>query len=725
LRKPAFNTFLFLATVIFTGALHAAGLGRLTLNSTLGQPFQAEIDLVAVKSEERLFLAARLASRDTFRLAHVDYSPSLSTFKTSLETRPDGRPYIKVVSTQPVVEPLLNMLIELSWPSGRLLREYAVLLPQAGTDANEAAARSSSSSSDRLPSSPGPVSGPAAMDKMERVPGKPLLETAGESKVQKGASDSISSTKANTFYGPVKRGDTLGGIVRNITLPRGISFNQMLIALKRANADAFLGNNIHQLKAGPILRIPDVREIKAIPRMEADKEVNDQTMEWNRQRSPDVISSIPPAGELKQTVSGKIAVAEADPGAAEPSREVLRLSRGEELPRNGIDISGTGYHAAASFAGTAPRQDELRMMDEDAIARSGSLLEANERIALLEKNISELQRLLELRRLALAELQKQPRATAGAAAANEGSSTEESSTDTAFQSPDEGATHSAASAPSAFSSPTLISIAGASVAEGTVGTGAMPGPDSSLVEIAGSVQAPALSRNKTDIGYLYPERVGSWIEDLTRNIEYLGGALVLLIMGIAGFSMSRRPRKMPFAQDSAGKAVDLAEFPVEDKAAAALRDRKESVEQSSMSSDSMDPMAKKAPDHPEAGSRKAGREQYDTRGVAASNLSRAPHTAQSLTLSPVLAAPASSRVPVHPAAREAYLNISDAPRPGSTAWYRQGKSTPWHEIVNKIDLARAYQEMGDRDAAGQVLEEVMREGDIQQRARAKALLSNL
>jgi pilus assembly protein FimV len=722
-RKPAFRTFLFLTTVMFAGALHAAGLGRLTLNSTLGQPFQAEIDLVAVKSEERLFLAARIASRDTFRLAHVDYSPSLSTFKTSLGTRPDGQPYIKVTSVQPVVEPLLNMLIELSWPSGRLLREYAVLLPQAGTDANEAAARSSSSSSDRLPSSPGPVSGPAAMDKTERAPGKHLPDTGGESKAQKGAPGSAPPTKANTIYGPVKQGDTLGGIVRNITLPRGISFNQMLLALQRANADAFLGNNIHQLKAGPILRIPDVSEIKAIPRMEADKEVNEQTMEWNRRRSPDVISSTPPAGELKQTVSGKIAAAEADPGATEPSREVLRLSRGEELPGNGIDINGTGYHAAASVAGTTPGQDELRMMNEDAIARSGSLLEANERIALLEKNISELQRLLELRRLALVELQKQPRPTAGASAANEGFSTEESSTATAFRSPDEGASYSAAPAP--FSSPTLISIAGASVAEGAVGTGVIPGPDSSLVEIAGSVQASALSRNKPDMAYLYPERVGSWIEDLTRNIEYLGGALVLLIMGLAGFSMSRRPRKMPFAQDNAGKAVDLAESPVEDKAAAAMGDRKESVEQSSMLSDSKDSMAKKAPDHPEAGSRKAGREDYATRGVAASNLSRAPHTAQSLTLSPVLAAPVSSRVPVHPAAREAYPNISDGPLPGSTAWYRQGKSTPWREIVNKIDLARAYQEMGDRDAAGQVLEEVMREGDIQQRARAKALLSNL
>jgi pilus assembly protein FimV len=721
-RKPAFRTFLFLTTVMFAGALHAAGLGRLTVNSALGQPFQAEIDLVAVKIEEWPSLAARLASRDTFRLAHVDYSPSFSAFKTSLETRPDGHPYIKVVSAQPVAEPLLNMLIELSWSSGRLLREYAVLLPHAGTDPNEASA-AGSSSSDRLPSSPGAISGPAAMDKTERGPGKPFPETAGESKVQKGAPGSTPSLKAYTVYGPVKQGDTLEGIVRNIAPPPGTSFNQMLIALQRANADAFLDHNIHQLKAGPILRIPDVSEIKAIPRMEADKEVNDQTMEWNRRRSPDVISSIAPAGELKQTVSGKIAAAEADPEAAEPSREVLRLSRGEELPGNGIDISGTGYHAAASLAGTSPGQNELRMMDEDAIARSGSLLEANERIALLEKNISELQRLLELRRLALAKLQKQPRATAGASAVAEESSTEGPPTATAFQSPDEGASHSAASETSPFSSPRLISIAGASVTEGAAGMGNIAGPDSSLVEIAGP--APVLSRNKPDIAYSHAEHSGSLIEDLTRNIEYLGAAFILLIIGIAGFSISRRPRKMPFARDIAGKAVDPPESQVEDKAVAAKRDRKESVAQSSISSDARVRTAKTVSAHPETGSRKACREQYATGDGATSNLSRVSHAAQSLTLSSVLPAPVSSRVPVHPAARGTHPSLSDASCPGSTAWYRHGKSSPWQEIVNKIDLARAYQEMGDRDAAGQVLHEIMREGDIQQRARAKALLSNL
>ncbi len=69
--------------------------------------------------------------------------------------------------------------------------------------------------------------------------------------------ESDSASKTHTAYGPVKQGDTLVRIAKNIVLPAGASLNQMLVALHRANRDAFFGNNMNQLKTGPILRIPD------------------------------------------------------------------------------------------------------------------------------------------------------------------------------------------------------------------------------------------------------------------------------------------------------------------------------------------------------------------------------------------------------------------------------------------------------------------------------------
>ena len=117
-----------------SGTGWAAGLGRLTPTSALGQPFEAEIELVAVKDEEKPGLTASLAPQQFFRQANIDYLPLLATFRASVEVRSDGQPYVRIVSSQPVTEPLLNLLVELSWPSGRLMREYAIVLAPLGGD---------------------------------------------------------------------------------------------------------------------------------------------------------------------------------------------------------------------------------------------------------------------------------------------------------------------------------------------------------------------------------------------------------------------------------------------------------------------------------------------------------------------------------------------------------------------------------------------------------------
>lgn len=259
-------------------ASHATSLGRLTVNSAQGQPFKAEIDLVAVKKEEKSSLNARLASYDVFRKANVDYSPLLSTFKTTIETRSDGRPYVRIVSPQPVAEPFLNILVELNWPSGRLLREYTALLPLAENDR-------------QLQENAATQATPHTLPKTESNAGKTDWATrqdvasSGQAGVIPGSG---LASRTYKIYGPVKSGDTLSGIAKNIALPRDASFNQMLVALFRANRNAFFGNNMHQLKTGPVLRIPDGSEIATITVAEANQEVRAQTADWRKRRFPDM-----------------------------------------------------------------------------------------------------------------------------------------------------------------------------------------------------------------------------------------------------------------------------------------------------------------------------------------------------------------------------------------------------------------------------------------------------
>ncbi|PTQ80712.1 putative membrane protein [Nitrosospira multiformis] len=252
-------------------ASHAAGLGRLTVNSVQGQPFQAEIDLVTVTTEEKSSLNAHLASHDVFRKVNVDYSPLLSTFRTTIEIHPDGQPYIRIVSPQPVDEPFLNILIELNWASGRLLREYTALLPLAETGALSRENESAQPPSHCYPAD-GKTDPAIAHDSV----------SSGQARLLPGATASNPSYRT---YGPVKPGDTLSGIAKNIALPPEASFNQALVALFHANREAFTDNNMHQLKAGFVLRIPDSSEINMITIGEANQEVRMHTAEWHRKQS--------------------------------------------------------------------------------------------------------------------------------------------------------------------------------------------------------------------------------------------------------------------------------------------------------------------------------------------------------------------------------------------------------------------------------------------------------
>src|SRR5450432_1209082 len=110
----------------------AAGLGKLTVNSALGQILNAEIDLVSLQPGELDSLSARVASPEAFRDARVEYSSSLRLLRFAVDKRASGQPYLKVTSVAPVNEPFIDVLIEVTWPSGRIQREYPILLDPPG-----------------------------------------------------------------------------------------------------------------------------------------------------------------------------------------------------------------------------------------------------------------------------------------------------------------------------------------------------------------------------------------------------------------------------------------------------------------------------------------------------------------------------------------------------------------------------------------------------------------
>src|SRR5258706_6539987 len=261
-------------------AAHAAGLGRLSVLPPLGQLLLAEIELVSLQPGEEEGLPARLASPDAFEQAGIEINAVLNNLRISLERR-DKRPFLRLTTTQPVSEPFLDLLIELQWPSGKLVREYTFLL-----DPPDYRSRQQAIAATPLPpmaEKPAPAieEKPAAA-----VPPPTPAPEATPAPIPAPAAQAEAPAKpaaATTTY-EVKRGDTLGAIARQNLRP-GVTLNQMLIAIFRANEDAFIRGNVNLVRTGKILNIPDADSLGTLDRDEANRLVKEHHEQFNEYRS--------------------------------------------------------------------------------------------------------------------------------------------------------------------------------------------------------------------------------------------------------------------------------------------------------------------------------------------------------------------------------------------------------------------------------------------------------
>jgi pilus assembly protein FimV len=351
---------------------HAAGLGRLTVNSALGEPLRAEVEVTSVQPAEEASLAARLASSDAYRQAGIEYGSSLMSIRVALERR-DGRPVVRLTSTRPINEPFMNVLLELQWSQGRLVREFTFLLDPPGYRERPAAAAA-------------PVPAPAAQEPPSVARASPAPTPPEERPLAAQAPSTPASYE-------IKRGDTLGKIARE-TKPEGVTFHQMLAALYRANGGAFIKNNINLIRTGRILQIPDRAAASAIPAAEANQLVRQHMTDFAEYRAKlgAAVTAAPASTAPSQReTTGRITAKPEAPAASAP-KDQLRLSRADAKP--------------ASPAAQAARED-------DRTASDHALKEAQSRVTDLEKNVADLQKLLEIKNQQLAQLEQK----AGAAPA--------------------------------------------------------------------------------------------------------------------------------------------------------------------------------------------------------------------------------------------------------------------------------------------------------------------
>jgi FimV-like protein len=339
-HRPASNLFqrsalwAALSLSIF-GNAQALTLNRPIVQSKQGEALRAEIDISEITIAEQIELQASIASQEIYKAAKIE--PPMANgqpmdIQVQLLRRDHGWPYLKITSKQPVSGNAVDLLIDIRWATGRLLRDLSVSIDESKTATK-------------------PISMPAVAGSTPPAP------------TQINGSQQIN----------VKRGDTASGLTAGKT-PEGVSLEQMLVALLRNNPDAFVESNVNRMKEGALLTLPTEQEAKAVSRDEARRQIQVQAKDFEAYRS-ELAARAPggavpkvardSSGKLDATVQNNKAKTNQDKlTLAKPSKKDAAVEekivqqreaqdvaqRAAELSRN---IAELGKIAAASVTGTA------------------------------------------------------------------------------------------------------------------------------------------------------------------------------------------------------------------------------------------------------------------------------------------------------------------------------------------------------------------------------------
>lgn len=393
---------LYFVLFALTPALaNAFGLGNLDLNSALNEPFDARIQLLSPTADELDSLKISLADSDAFARAKIDRPFILSKLRFDLRRSDnDGPDYIRVYSQEPIREPFLNFLIEVSWSNGRLFREYTVLLDPPLYDPNarsaefaKAAEPATIQSTTQATTQPTTEpSTPVTVDEPKQPVTYSEVEENKEVTAPTNPTPDVSSSGGD--YGPTTSSDTLWSIASGARPDSSISVNKMMMALLRANPDAFINGNINGLKRGQILRMPNESEINALSNAEALKEAQSQYSAWADIRE-----------NLSSNVSERPEVSSTTQVEAVETEAIAEETVDAELKLVSADDSGEASDQVSSVdSGTG---EELILAQETIQVLTQENLELKDRVQESEALLADLKRLLSLKDDELAALQEQ------------------------------------------------------------------------------------------------------------------------------------------------------------------------------------------------------------------------------------------------------------------------------------------------------------------------------
>lgn len=268
----------------------ALSMGRVVVQSALGEPLRAEIEFLDITDEEAISLRTSVASPEAFRAAGLSYNASVVGLQASLQKRADGRLYIRLTSAFAITDSFFDLLLEASWASGRILRDYTLLFAPAKAGATQ------------TDSGTGTAVGNG--------------NTKGRARQVEGGKVKVSA------------GDTASEIALALK-PANVSLDQMLVALLRANPGVFQGDNVNRIQAGAVLNLPNDLQASETARPEATRIIAAQSRDFNEFRRK--FAAIAPQAQVEgasRQSSGKVEARVDDKPAVNGATDKLTLAKG-------------------------------------------------------------------------------------------------------------------------------------------------------------------------------------------------------------------------------------------------------------------------------------------------------------------------------------------------------------------------------------------------------------
>jgi pilus assembly protein FimV len=372
---------MLVALALGTSQVLALDLGQIQVKSALGQPLLAEIPLHPGSPAELQNLSVQLASSEEFARAGIVGGRTTIPLHFSVANGAGGK-VIRITSSQAVDDPYLDLLLEVNSNAGKSVREFAILLDPTSAPAAAPAAVAAVPARATSPSRPAHAN-PAPATTAPRVARTSVAA----------APSTAPAAAAKGQYGPVEHGQTLSSIARS-TAPAGVDAQQMMLALKQANPDAFYRDNINALKSGAVLRVPTSSEAQAMTVAAAMAEVRRQNSDWR--------AGTPAKPAIVADTATRASTSSAPSNTSSNTGDRLALVPAKEGSGTGAPGGNAGGKGDKTAAGI--RQDLLRSQESVASLQQQST-DLKSRLKELADINNKNEHLLSLKDNEIAELQ--------------------------------------------------------------------------------------------------------------------------------------------------------------------------------------------------------------------------------------------------------------------------------------------------------------------------------